>query len=183
MTEDGPYEILPYGEISELKNQIKDLKDAKIAKADVLADSMDRLSKNIDNFVGLFNTAFKELKEDGAVDKDMKEFSDRISVLEDQNKTIAEAILSVADMVKDVKQKVDRIIALQDKAKFQQPGPISPQPERQFQQPPMGPPQPSFVQMNAPPRMPTPSFSDSAISDDLGSLDDKGKKGIFGMKR
>lgn len=155
MAEEGPYEIMPYKEIAELKRQIQELKSN--TGSDKLLNSINNLTEKMDSLIELFRTAADEMKleekDEHFVAKKIEPLIDKLDEIIDQNKTIAEGMVSVAEMVKEHTGKaMERPIQ-------QAPRAFKPQP---IAQPEFGPdferntPEPIFPGMPPPANMPFP---------------------------
>ena len=101
-----PYEILPYREVATLKKDIADIKQ-KLgdSPSKQLMESIANLSKTMDHMLNLFQTAAGEMKSDEGRENPsdsgiLDEINRKLDELIDQNKTIAEGIVAVADMIK-----------------------------------------------------------------------------------
>ncbi len=111
---DEPYEILPYREVSSLKKDISDLKQKMgDGSSKQLADSIANLSKTMENMLNLFQSAAEEMRlEEKGVSSDssaiLAEIDNKLDELIDQNKTIAEGIVAVADMIKGETQQSEQ---------------------------------------------------------------------------
>lgn len=74
--------------------------------------SIDELNKNVKEMMSLFKEASEEMKEEeemtGTVEAKLEPLLKKVAEIESENKTIAESILALADMIKDVKEKLDR---------------------------------------------------------------------------
>lgn len=109
--DEGIYEIMPYKEIVNLKKQIDELKaKASEPSSREMLNSISSLAKNIDNMLQLFKAAAEDMKaEEGHADigETIAPLKDKIDMIVEQNKTIAEGMVAVADMVKDFIQKAD----------------------------------------------------------------------------
>jgi len=148
---DDDYDLLPHKEILELKKTVEDLKGGPSAKN--LMTSMDELNANINELMGLFKAATKELKTE---EKDEESVSKKLNILTSQNKTIAEGMVKIANMVEKMNANASN---QQQNMPPQHPLPQA-NPVMQ-QAPPAMPPQPNnpFTNPNpspAPPAMPTP---------------------------
>ena len=106
---EGGYEIMPYKEIVALKKQIEELR-LRTGDTDSkqLLLSMANLTKSMNNMLQLFKTAAEEMKleqrEEEAVAKKVGPLVDKVNELMEQNKTIAEGMVAIADMVKEMKE-------------------------------------------------------------------------------
>ena len=98
MVEEGPYEILPYAEIETLKRQIEDLK--KSSSSSEILNAINRLTSIMESMLHLFESAATGMKKE-----DEGHLSRKLDKLIEQNETIAESILSLVDMVKELQSK------------------------------------------------------------------------------
>jgi ABC-type transporter Mla subunit MlaD len=109
MEKDEDYEIIPHKEIIELKKEIEHLKKNPFGKgknAENLLDAVNDLNDNISNLIKVFNDATNELKNE-KYNKEDSNLLNKINDLFEQNKEIAEAIVSVAEMVKEEKKDIN----------------------------------------------------------------------------
>jgi hypothetical protein len=178
MADDESYDLMPHKQISELKRQMQELK-SKIDKASPkeLINSMNTLTKSIDAMLKLFTQAADELKfeekeESLAGGGSVNEKLDKIM---DQNKVLADGMVAISDMVKELTEKQKNTLPRQTvpRPSFQPP----PGPPPNFQQPPNLEPQldqPPAPQQQGPVAMPSMPFSD--IDEPKKSK----KKGLFG---
>jgi hypothetical protein len=173
MVEEGPYEILPYAEIDKLKKEIYDLKK-KSASSDEVLDSINRLTKIIESMLHLFESAAAEMKREGE-----GSIGKKLDTIIEQHETIAESLLSIVDMIKEIQSKEQDVTDSREKrssaAPQALPG-IEPRPDfsmppptfemqRMPPSPPMSAPPPSPQPPTPPPKegpmpMPTGSFKD-----------------------
>jgi hypothetical protein len=106
MEKDDEFEIIPHKEIVELKKEIELLKKNPLGKgknAEHLLDAINDLNGSISNLITVFQEATNVLKEDKHSNAD-NSLNKRVSELFEQNKEIAEAIISLADMIKSEKK-------------------------------------------------------------------------------
>jgi len=209
MVEDGPYEILPYKEIVQLKREIADLKDkTNDINSKDLIDGMHRLSTSMEDLLKLFKAASAELKEESKKEAEtsdnVKKMLDKLDESLEENKVIADGILAISDNVEkkfnEVNERIDKIHTETKvmKTKTEYIEPIKP-PKMEIQQPvqsqqtktfesfseqimPSTPPMPSRVAPSpnfSPPPMPPPTPSMGDIPDDLFPPEPK-KKGFIG---
>jgi archaellum component FlaC len=162
MAEDNneEYQIMPQKTISKIKKEIENLK-TKAASSDEVASpgfkrSIDNLTESINSLMSLFKEAAEEMKVEEKTEENIEQklgpLVKKVAEIEEENKKIAEGILAVADMVRDLNEKIDKKPALRPEPLFK-PKISPPQMEprgQQFGQPPM----PLF----APPREPMPQF-------------------------
>jgi len=110
MVDEGSYEIMPYKEIIQLKKQIAELQQKTgDTSSKELLNSMASLTKSMNNMLQLFSSAAEEMKleekTEGELSQKISPLIDKVERLEDQNKTIAEGLVAIADMVKDMRGK------------------------------------------------------------------------------
>ncbi len=103
------YEIMPYKEIVALKKQIEELqRRTGDTDSKQLLISMANLTKSMNNMLQLFKTAADEMKleqkEEEAIAKKVEPLIDKVNELREQNKIIAEGMVAIADMVKEMKE-------------------------------------------------------------------------------
>ncbi len=194
MAEQGPYEILPYSEIEDLKRQINELKKKTSSSEEVLV-TIKHISDTFERLLKLFEAASESMKKEGDSPLEKK-----LDTLMDQNETIAESLLNLIDMVKEMKntEKEDDKILKEIKPKIEQSVPkpnFSPRPSFNFPSqgnipgnPPMPgmPPQRQDFQ-NMPPQPPgKPPMPDQEFNPIPEPLKDKGnkkeKKPLFNIK-
>ncbi len=123
----------------------------------------------MDGLSTLFKEASKDIKEEEATATELKEkiepLINKIDTLEDENKKIAQGILTIADMIKEVEEKLERPMApkpammhprpMPRGIRMPRPGPIPPRSPRGMMPPPM----PTVKKMPTPsPRPPMPEF-------------------------
>ncbi|MBI2576902.1 hypothetical protein HYV84_06820 [Candidatus Woesearchaeota archaeon] len=102
------YEIMPYKEVVELKNQIAELQQ-KVGdpNAKDLLVSMQNLTKTMDSMLKLFSAAAEEMKLEEKTESELHEklspLIEKVEKLEEQNRTIAEGMVAIADMVKEMR--------------------------------------------------------------------------------
>ncbi len=152
MAEDDSYEIMPYKEIVELKKQIAELQQKTgDTSSKELLNSMAALTKSMNNMLNLFSSAAEEMKLEEKTESELSQkiapLIEKVDNLEKQNKTIAEGLVAVADMMEDIKGE--------RKPKSTKPSPTPPEPS--FDEfPPLEPPTPPGPLPRAPPRGPMP---------------------------
>jgi len=208
MEDEGSYGIISYRELVNLKKEIEELKNKTTTDSNkMLLDSMAKLTQNMNSMLELFKSAADELKIEESsqmsIVKELTPLSEKIEQILQQTKTIAEGMVSIADMVAEIK----------DKKEIPLPNRIQQPPENAFQntiirpQQPMPPPiqqpmtgqmiggfQPPMRQPLMPPPqyarndMPQPQFPPMGapeLPDDMPlepfpPLPESPKKGIFG---
>ena len=104
MVNNEDYEFLPYKELSELKKEIDALKGGKEISTKELYDAVQKLSQTLADMLEVFGAAAEQMKlEEKERDAELKKHETMVSKLDkllDQNKTIAEGMLAIVDMVK-----------------------------------------------------------------------------------
>jgi len=101
MVEDEEYELTPHKQLEELRAEVEKLKKNPFTESGSsknLLEAMDRLSKSINNLIELFRTASedvqtREVSEESGMGK-------KIDQLAEENKKIAEGIVSLAEIMK-----------------------------------------------------------------------------------
>ena len=115
MPEDEEYELMPHETIAKLKHELEVLKKKVGSKEEIsskdVQKNIETLNVNINNLLSLFKEAAKGLKEEAepGLKEQISPLAKRMERLEDENRKIAEGILVVADMVKDVKVEEKKI--------------------------------------------------------------------------
>ncbi len=160
MAED--YEFVPYKDISDLKRELEGIKDKKEISPRDLHDAVRKLTDTMGNMLGIFAAAAEQLKlEEKEYETENRKHDTIISRLDkliDQNKTIAEGLVAIVELVKEKfpqKEKEESMF----RADEEEPA-FAPKPQPQtFRQPEF---KPSTVQQNPMPAMPpvsSPSFA------------------------
>lgn len=191
--EDEEYELTPRHKIEELKQEIDRLKETPVASTRSSKDlltAMDNLSAAIKELMALFKTAGQSMKEEEPADKPDASLSRKIDSLLDQNRKIAEGLVSVVEMLRKEKRELPRQMA--EAAKPFVPPSIQPLAERQRpltpeqfmpQQPqPMMPPFQRQAMMDVPMPPPMPAFGPLPPPSDLPPIPPQPskRKGMFG---
>jgi hypothetical protein len=105
MSNEEPYEIMPYSEVAELKKQLKVLQEKKTNEGEQLINSMTTLTRSMDSMLQLFKTAVDEMKieehEETALTENLKPLMDRLDEIVEQNKIIAEGMVAISDLIKE----------------------------------------------------------------------------------
>lgn len=124
MDEQGPYEILPYSEVHDLKKDIDELR--KNQTNPEIVNSIGRLTGLVENMLTLFQGAAKSMQKEGE-----GALGQKLDKVLEQQETLAESILVLIEMVKEIKA--------QEPGEFEKPGGASLpdiQPEPAFPQAP-----------------------------------------------
>jgi hypothetical protein len=141
------YEILPEKEIQELKDELKKLKDFEITPSKKLGVQLIELNTKLDKLLSIFEeaTTALQLEEGGLSFKDkMKPLVEKMNKILEQNSEIAQGIVAVADLVKDLREDMGKGVTVREPSLE----PTPPMPYGQQGAPPQMPP------MMPPPGMP-----------------------------
>ncbi len=165
MNED--YEFVPYKDISGLKGELESLKDKREISSKELHEAVRKLTDTMNNMLGVFAASAEQLKlEEKEYELESRKHEAIISKLDkliDQNKTIAEGMVAIVDLVKEKfpqKEKEEPMFKADDTPVFTKQAP-KPQAYRQpeFRQAP--------AQQNMMPAMP-PASSPNFAQQDFG---------------
>ena len=202
MAEEGPYEIMPYKEVVELRKQIEELKAKSSGTgSNQLIESINRLTQQMNSMMGLFKTAAEEMrleeKDEHFVAKKIEPLIDKLDAIIDQNQTIAEGMVAVADIIKENfgKRKEAPRPFLRPEPEFASEfEPMQPEipkfPEMEQRKEPMPRPMPRHTPPRPMPNIPMPSSIPGqmpqapAFEEPFTFEEPKRKKGLFGrLKR
>ncbi|MFH1850194.1 MAG: hypothetical protein ABH879_08520 [archaeon] len=166
------YELTPHKQLEQLKKEVEELRKNPFGKnsgSHDMLSAVEKLTRSIDQMNGIFKGAVHELKEGSREEKAEKRdpLSKKLDKLIDQNKKIAEGIISVAKMLSEGK------IQHEPAPVYGMPRSRPPEidfPEQEDIMPAVPPGYPGFSpQMRAPPPGPIPG----------GPVDSLRKKGFF----
>lgn len=166
MEEDG---FVPYKDISELKKEFDEMKGRKDIPAKELYDAIQKLAQTMADMLEVFGAAAEQMKlEEREYEAEARKHEMIISKLDkliDQNKTIAEGMIAIVDMVKErlpapAKEKEEPLFK-----PAPEPRAFKPQPEWQPKPEPMMPRAPPLM---APPQMATPTMTATMPPPDFG---------------
>tara|TARA_Y100000310_G_scaffold342895_1_gene448121 strand:- start:7651 stop:8199 length:549 start_codon:yes stop_codon:yes gene_type:complete len=151
--DDGEYEIVPHREIIGLKNELQNLKGGSKDSTISFHASMDNLQLSMNSLIDIFREASRSMKTDedhqGEVLQKIDDVTQKLADVMSQNEKIAEGIVAVADMVKELKGSPKHEVGGPKMVHSPRPGP-----------PPMGAPMPPPTGMPPPgpmgPPMPAP---------------------------
>jgi hypothetical protein len=104
------YELLPHKEIVELKDELRRLKSLPPEAGKHAEVSYDILTKKMDRLIEIFEEAEKSVEvEEGAVTfkERMAPFMDKMNKILEQNSEIAEGIVALADIMNEIKDKLE----------------------------------------------------------------------------
>ena len=207
-------DLIQYKDISELKRELDGMKGRKEIPTRDLYDAVQKLTQTVAGMLDIFGAATEQMRlEEREFESESRKHEMIISKLDkmiDQNKTIAEGMVAIVEMVKE---KIVAPARERQESMFMQPKEESmfkpaqarpfmraqqewqPKPEQaQRAQPMMSPPQmatpsmtsnmPSDFGMQMPPMQPEPSpeLPDLDFPEEpLGLEEEPKKKGLFGM--
>ncbi len=104
------YELVPYKEIQDLKDELKRMKDVPIPSTKKLQITMDELAMKVDRLTAIFEEAGHEIKtEEGGLtfQEKMKPVLEKMNKILEQNSEIAKGIVAVADLVNELKGRME----------------------------------------------------------------------------
>lgn len=196
MPEEDENLTMPHKALKTIKDELNKIKTAKgkSAPSKNMSESMDRLSRSINGLMHLFKEAANEMRIEEEAEVSLKEkigpLLQRIDDIEDQNRKIAQGILVVADMVKELKDKFERQTSKIQPMQIRPMPQMPPMPRQEFIPPKFSPPMRSLP--TQPPRFeqktyrdlmppPLPPAGPPSYGLDLGGQQDKKKKfmGLF----
>lgn len=201
--------FISYKDISELKKELETIQDRKDVSPKELYDAVHRLADTVSGMLEVFGAAAEQMKlEDKGYEAESRKHDTIVSKLDkliDQNKTIAEGMVAIVELVKEKLGSADEPLPKEEVQIFKKPEPRFARPEWKPDAPkaPVGPPMPPpMAQPISPPMSPanlTPPMNDfgaqlppmqPAPSPDLDFPDEpfpfdeddnQKKKGLFGM--
>lgn len=136
MAKEDDYDILPHKQIEELQKEAERLKELPFGKGKTgkdLAASIDTLNTSINKLIEVFENATEALKRDEGIRHETTVVTasapsqtvyDKMEALIDQNRIIAQALLNVANMVKDIKKEdktKEKVEAVAEKMDIKEP--------------------------------------------------------------
>jgi len=206
-------DIIQYKDISDLKKELDVMKARKDVPAKDVYDAVQQLARTVNSVLEIFSAATEQMRlEEKEYESDTRKHDiivQKLDKLIDQNKTIAEGMVAIVEMVKEkivapAKERESMFAPPKEEPLFRpQPRPFmkpewQPRPEpMQRTQPVMNPPMPASMGqqmqnsmpqpdfgMQMPPMQPTesPELPDIDFPEEPFGLDEEPKKkGIFGM--
>lgn len=133
---DDSYELMPQKEIVEIRKELDRLKKNPLGEntnTDTLLDALRDLSHTMKDLHQLFSTAAKDLKEEEVQLQPEQKLHDeslakKIDTLIEQNKKIAQGIVTVAEMLKELKERKDEASLMKRYSMPRRPAMMSPPP-------------------------------------------------------
>ncbi len=148
------YEILPQKEIQELKEELRKLKEFEITPSKKMQVSLVEVNNKLDKLLSIFEEAMTALQvEEGGLSfkEKMRPVVEKMNKVLEQNSEIAQGIVAVADLVKDLREDMGKGVPIREQFS---PEPLMPEPKFT---PPQFPP-PSAQPPAGMPRMPPPGL-------------------------
>jgi hypothetical protein len=156
--EGDEYEILPQKEIAELKDELRKLKEFEITPSKKMQVSLVEVNNKLDKLLSIFEEAMTalQIEEGGLSFKDkMHPVVEKMNKVLEQNSEIAQGIVAVADLVKDLREDMNKGVSVRDSG-FEGPQQM---PLPTFEPQTMPPPQRTMPQpMGGPSMMPPPGL-------------------------
>ena len=109
-SEEENYELVPYKEIQDLKEELKRLKDVPIPTGKKLQISIDELASKLDRMTAIFEEAGHEIKtEEGGLSfqEKMKPLFEKMNKVLEQNSEIAKGVVAVADLINELRSRME----------------------------------------------------------------------------
>lgn len=158
---------LQYKDISELRKELESMKGRKDISARDLYQTVQKMSQTMSDMLEVFGAAAEQMsqeeKEYGAETKKHELILSKLDRVIEQNKTIAEGMVSVVEMMKEnlaMPAKEEQMFKAPEPRQFMKPQQDwQPRPEFKPR------PQPSMQQMSQP--MPQPSFNPTSFTPPL----------------
>ena len=126
--DENQYEIMPIHEINEMKKEIESLKKQYLDKG--VSVSIDTLNNNVKDLLAVFKEATLEMREEqkivDASKKKIDEVSSNVNELFDQNVKIAEGIIAMHDLSREMKEMMDKMVKKSAKPELATPMPNVP---------------------------------------------------------
>lgn len=171
MAEDEDYDMLPHKEIVGIKKELEELKKKQTTtESKSVLNQINQLKDSINNLLDIFKEAQESFKLEEKEPVYIKNLLDKLDNLAHQNTRIAEGLVAVADMVKEIKGKAEKPKPVIPKPAFKPtPPPFDAPPQHMLPPQPMPPPP---MQTPLPPAFdipPPPEFPQKPR-----------KKGLFG---
>lgn len=173
-----------YKDISDLKRDLEGLKLKKNISNEDLYDAVQKLGQTITDMLEVFAAAAEQMQvEEKSYDAQTKKqdmFSTKLDKLIEQNKTIAEGMVAIVDLVKDKftsdeKEEKEEPMFNPAPQPIPGPNPFIPRPQPQWQPSPepmmpratMSPPSPSSSMTASIPPPPMPEYSMPSIGEEF----------------
>ena len=129
---EGPeeeYELLPHREIEALRDELKQLKSMPEEAGPHTDVAFEELTKKMDRLIEIFTAAEHEIKvEEGALTfkEKMAPLIQKMDKILEQNSEIAEGVVALADILSEMRSKLEVGVAFKPKAPGVMPPPAAP---------------------------------------------------------
>ncbi len=146
---DDNYELVPYREIQDLKDELRRLKDVPIPSTKKLQVTMDDLASKVDRITAIFEEAGHQIQvEEGGLtfQEKMKPLLEKMNKVLEQNSEIAKGIVAVADLINELKNRMEEGFTVKKEESLPS-GDTMFRPEPDFK---------TFAPLSPPPRMGAP---------------------------
>ena len=97
------YDLTPHKKLEKLEKEVEHIKKYPIGSSSTgknLLNAIESLNENINKLIDVFNEAAARMSQEGEEIEESSEAHNKIDMLADQNKEIAEAVVSLADEMK-----------------------------------------------------------------------------------
>jgi len=126
-SEGEEYEILPQKEIAELKEELRKLKEFEITPTKKLQVSLVEVNNKLDKLLSIFEEAMTALQvEEGGLSfkEKMRPLVEKMNKILEQNSEIAQGIVAVADLVRNLREDLGKGVAVKETLGAQEPMPL-----------------------------------------------------------
>ncbi|MEM4246716.1 MAG: hypothetical protein QXR48_04770 [Candidatus Woesearchaeota archaeon] len=126
-SEGEEYEILPQKEISELKEELRKLKEFEITPSKKMQVSLVEVNNKLDKLLSIFEEAMTALQvEEGGLSfkEKMRPIVEKMNKILEQNSEIAQGIVAVADLVRDLREDLGKGVAVKETISAPEPMPL-----------------------------------------------------------
>jgi hypothetical protein len=123
------YEILPQKEIQELKDELRKLKDFEITPSKKMQVSLVEVNTKLDKLLSIFEEAMTALQvEEGGLSfkEKMRPVAEKMNKILEQNSEIAQGIVAVADLVRDLREDLGKGVAVKETLSAPEPMQLPP---------------------------------------------------------
>ena len=124
------YELVPYKEIRELRDELKALRDVPIPNSKRMQVTMEDLSMKMDRLIQIFEHASHEMHAEGGLtpEERIKPMIEKMNKVLEQNSEIAKGIVAVADLIEELRGRMEKGI-VQETVSMPQPSMTQPRPQ------------------------------------------------------
>lgn len=104
MVEPGPYEIMPYHEVENIKKELEIVKNSKTGSEE-LKNSINKVTNILESMLLLFEQAAHSMKKEST-----SPVTKKVDKVLEQHEIIAESILTLVDLIKNIKKNQEKTI-------------------------------------------------------------------------